>query len=511
MNKPVKNRLLCLVSGACLTLAFAPFDIFIAVIVAFIVFMYCIRNSKTQWDAFVNGYIFSFSHLLTSCYWVAFSVTKALPGLWWLTPFAMLVVPLLFGFVGALTAALSYHFRRNNIIFITVFAFSYVLFDNIRTLPGIEFPWNFIAYSLSGQGPLLQFAYYMPTNMLSALILYFCGLIYINTPISWGCALIIALTVSATGFYHYENSAEVEFEPDITLRLVQPNITELHYGHPDYMKMVYDQLMETAIATKATHINKANKVNKLVVIMPEASIPYTLKEAALPRHHLLKDLPKNSVIIAGVDRWDPTTKNYYNSLLMYDNSTSQGRFYDKERLVPYGEYIPLRSFLPFVSKIAQGMGDFTAGENQSHVVEFANLPSFRPLICYEVVFPQILDESEQPKWLLAITNDFWFDDSLGPHQHFAIARYKAVEAGLPLVRVANNGITAVVDNYGNILYKAPQFNKIVADFNLPKAEQHPKNSYFSYIFLLCALSAVVFQLGGKFFYQYLKKVVHFFN
>jgi apolipoprotein N-acyltransferase len=141
--------------------------------------------------------------------------------------------------------------------------------------------------------------------------------------------------------------------------------------------------------------------------------------------------------------------------------------YDKAHLVPFGEYVPLRSILP-INKITPGTIDFSAGPGP-RTIALPGLPPLSPLICYEAIFPgAAVDEANRPDWLLNITNDAWYGFTSGPFQHFAIARTRAVEEGLPLVRDGNNGISAIVDAYGRVEHRLGLDDIGVLDGTLPR-------------------------------------------
>jgi len=141
-------------------------------------------------------------------------------------------------------------------------------------------------------------------------------------------------------------------------------------------------------------------------------------------------------------------------------------YYDKAHLVPFGEYIPMRDFLPF-KKITAGSIDLSPGIGP-HTIALPGLPPFAALICYEAIFPGMtVDEAERPAWILNVTNDAWYGRSSGPYQHLASARTRSVEEGLPMIRVANSGVSAVIDAAGRVRARIDLDTIGYADVALP--------------------------------------------
>jgi apolipoprotein N-acyltransferase len=189
------------------------------------------------------------------------------------------------------------------------------------------------------------------------------------------------------------------------------------------------------------------------VIWPEAAAPPLLERFPEERLLIASVLPPGALALVGSDRTDPLParpEHFWNSMVAIDREGRILASYDKAHLVPFGEYVPMRSILP-INKITPGTVDFSAGPGP-RTLHVPGLPAFSPLICYEAIFPgAAIDPADRPQWLLALTNDGWYGLSSGPFQHFSIARARAVEEGLPLVRAANNGVSGVVDPYGRVV------------------------------------------------------------
>ncbi|MDA0675460.1 MAG: apolipoprotein N-acyltransferase, partial [Proteobacteria bacterium] len=241
--------------------------------------------------------------------------------------------------------------------------------------------------------------------------------------------------------------------PDVRLRLVQPSIDqrlkwrpELRGGHVARQlgmsqgpwRPAQDAASQPEAAAGPTH-----------VIWGETALPFLLEREPLLQQALGRLVPPGGAVITGAPRASDLTDHaqLYNSIQVIDASGRIVATYDKVHLVPFGEYVPLHGWLP-IEKVAQGQRDFSAGA-ALQTLSLPGLPPASPLICYEVIFPgAVALRDRRPAWLLNLTNDAWFGRTSGPYQHFAAARLRAVEEGLPVVRVANTGISAVIDGFG---------------------------------------------------------------
>ena len=207
-----------------------------------------------------------------------------------------------------------------------------------------------------------------------------------------------------------------------------------------------------------------------MVVWPETASPFLLAQDPDAKRLVAEALPPGGVLLAGTVRgeWgeDRVLRRVFNSLVALDEDGEVAALTDKFHLVPFGEYMPLAGLIP-IRMVVGGM-DFSAGPGPT-TVSVPGLPPFGVLICYEVIFPGAVTPVPRPAWLLNITNDAWFGFSSGPWQHLAAARMRAAEEGLPLVRAAQTGISAVFDAQGRRLALLPLGTAGTLDVALPGA------------------------------------------
>lgn len=207
------------------------------------------------------------------------------------------------------------------------------------------------------------------------------------------------------------------------------------------------------------------------VIWPETAVPYLVMEQPEVREAMAAALPPGAALITGAIRRVPDGAggmSLRNAVLTLDWAGEVVAAYDKIRLVPFGEYVPLRRLLSAVPKLTVGSTDFAPGPSR-RPLPVPGLPSAWPLICYEAIFPGALPEGAEPGWILTVTNDAWFGTSWGPYQHALAARLRAVELGLPLVRAANGGVSLVTDGYGRVRASLGLKTRGVLETALPAA------------------------------------------
>ncbi len=221
------------------------------------------------------------------------------------------------------------------------------------------------------------------------------------------------------------------------------------------------------------------------LIWPETSVPFLFMlngEIASPEaRKAFADLVGDGTsFIVGAERIEGTKRpdgrynvdRVFNSLFVLDGEARLLGIYDKVHLVPFGEYVPFEKTMAAlgIMQLTHMNSGFSSGTGRT-VMNTAGAPPYTPLICYEAIFPQgvVTDDGNRPGWLLNLTNDAWFGTSTGPYQHLHQTRLRAIEQGLPLIRAANTGISAVIDSYGRVLASLPLNTMGAIDHALPVA------------------------------------------
>jgi apolipoprotein N-acyltransferase len=260
----------------------------------------------------------------------------------------------------------------------------------------------------------------------------------------------------------------------VKLRIMQPNLQQdvrFNYSAKAEVMQKYLTLSDRASGPQSTGVRDAS-----ILIWPESAFPFFLTREADAMAQIAELLPKGTVLITGSVRapdLPPGAKvtRAYNSIYVIDHDGSVLSVYDKLHLVPFGEYLPFQDWmerLGFV-QLTKVQGGFIPGTRRRSM-EIPNAPRMLPLICYEAIFPgDVAPRDDRPGWIVNLTNDGWFGISTGPYQHLQQARLRAIEEGLPVVRAANTGISAVIDPVGRIVARLDLGVEGVLDSSLPTA------------------------------------------
>lgn len=477
--------------------ALPPFYVVPLLAVAFTGLLWLALGAKTPRAAFAIGWAFGFGHYAAGLYWITNALLVDAAKFGWLVPFAVSGLSLFLGLFAAAALYALHHLRARGFAQGWAgplgFALAWTAVEWLRGHILTGFPWNQIATVWAALPVMTQsvslFGAYGLTLFTVAAAAAFAPLGEPGLPsLARRRALLLLLPLALSAFFGVwrMNGASDADVPGVNLRLVQGNIDQR-------LKWQDDVRVETA--RKYLALSAQPSVRPIsAVIWPETALPFFLADEPELRA-ALGDLAgrlagqghPGALVITGTPRAERAPYRVWNSVQAVDARGEIVATYDKFHLVPFGEYMPLRGLLPF-DKITAGTVDFSAGPGPQ-TIALPGLPPASPLVCYEVIFPgNVTDRSARAGWLLNVTNDGWFGISTGPHQHLASARLRAVEEGLPLVRAANTGISAIVDSYGRLRGSLALGTAGVLDGALPAAlPPTPYARFGDFIFLiLCA-------------------------
>jgi len=474
-----RRYLSALLLGAVLAAALPPVDLTPIVFVIFPLYLWLDDGSATAGAAARLGFVFAVGYFVAGLYWIAIALFVDIARFWWALPFALLGMPVVLATFVAVCLYVAETVRRrlglSGLARVLLFAVAWSTAEWLRGHLFTGFPWNLIGYVWSGGFPgalaVLQSTAWVGIYGLSFLTVTSASLLALLgtsslTPLSRmrrmmpavGAAALILIPASA-GALRLALSPTVM--TGIWLRLVQPSIAETSKWDPNDAEANFHRLIELSTAPPSHPLS--------AVIWPEAAATYLLERDAEHRAAVAAVAPPGGYVLTGALRGPPPPLRVtaiWNSIDVIDSAGAIIATYDKAHLVPFGEYMPLSDVLP-LKKLTPGAIDLSAGPGP-RTIALAHLPPFAPLICYEAIFPgAIVDPHDRPQWVLNVSNDAWYGRSSGPYQHFAMARTRAVEEGLPLIRVANNGITGVADAEGRVLAHTSLDAVGYADVELP--------------------------------------------
>jgi len=455
---------ICGLAGA---LAFAPYFVFPVIWVGFALLAY--KNTKaTRWGCFCNTFCFGAGIGITGMHWLAYTMTTGDGVYAWLVPFIWVGSAIVFGTYYGIPAYLSAFSKPGWPRWLS-FAGWFGVFEWIRGIILTGFPWNVIGNIWNTYLPIFQTVSVIGIYGLGILtILIFTWPKFGRNIKSTLCPIaLLALLYGFGAWRLYDAPRDTVW--GIKLRLVQPNV-------PCSLK--WDPRAAQRNIAKTIHLTRENSDGITHIIWPETAMPFLLNTEHNERMRLMEAMQQGSILITGAMRsLKNPQKDLANSLFVLDDLTNILAYYDKAHLVPFGEYTPLRGIIPW-DKYVPFESDIIAGEGP-RTIPIAKAVPAGPMICYEAIFSgEVVDKKQRPQWLINITNDGWYGMSAGPHQHFAMAQTRAVEEGLPLVRAANDGISAVVDAYGRIWGQLGLGEEGVVDSPLPRAIEPPPFAQF---------------------------------
>ncbi|HEX7884077.1 MAG TPA: apolipoprotein N-acyltransferase [Afipia sp.] len=482
-----KRALIALVAGSLSALAMAPFNAWPILFLTIPVAVWLIDGAGAGRlggipAAALSGWWFGFGYFVAGLYWVGYAFLVDAETFAWLLPFAVMGLPAGLALFMAFGFALARLIWTPDAFRILGLACALTASEWLRGHVLTGFPWNAFGYALTEPLALAQSA-----SLVGLWGLTFIAIAVFASPAvladervvtrrPWIALAASLLLLSAMGIYGMLRLAgqPTQFVDKVKLRLMQPNLQQDVKFNYSARQMVMEKYL--SLSDRATGPQSSGVRDATILIWPESAFPFFLTREAEAMAQIANLLPQGTVLVTGAIRppdqpAGTQVTRAYNSIYVIDHDGTILSVYDKLHLVPFGEYLPFQSAmekLGFV-QITKMRGGFIPGDRR-RTMAIPNAPRMLPLICYEAIFPgDILSSNDRPGWIVNLTNDGWFGISTGPYQHLQQARLRAVEEGLPVIRSANTGISAVIDPLGRIVAHLELGREGVLDSALPKA------------------------------------------
>jgi apolipoprotein N-acyltransferase len=503
VKKYLNNRFFILyfipfILGSLTVFSFQPFNLTLINFLILPLFFYLIvhikkkskstyRNKPYRKNLFMFGSAFGFGYYLGGIHWITHSLTFD-ENFKILIPFGLILIPLFLSLFFSIVTLLVGPLLNLNIASIFFLSGSLAFSDYLRAKILTGFPWNLWAYSFSWATEIIQILNNIGLyafNLMSITIFMTPAILFFNIKLSKKFLLLIILALVLFILYIYGNHSinknKFFLKSNINkfnIKVVSPNFNLEYELAP---KEIENRLK------KLIRYSEPNQDLKTLFVWPEGVFNrYSFKEVFEFKDIISNNFNKNHYILFGVNKFDEAQNGFYNSLVIINDQFELIQEYKKQKLVPFGEFLPFERILNNfgLKKITEGHGAFLKGGEQNNLI--IGQLNILPLICYEVIFTKFIQQSNpETNVIINISEDGWFGNTIGPHQHFAKGIFRAIEKNSFLIRSANKGISAIINNKGETVKKlnSVEVGNIELEVPLIKTNNKNKNDLIFFILL----------------------------
>jgi len=478
LKKKLLNTLYIFFLGAISSYSLPPYNYFIINFFTFSLFFIFLftkkKNNSNNKSFFKYGWFFGFGYFLCSLYWISISLTFD-ESFKFLIPIAIVLLPAFLAiFYGLITYFFSVFYSKNAVCTFFVFSILYGSVEFIRGYILTGFPWNLIAFSFSESIYFIQIISVIGTYSfnLICISLFTVPAIFILRKTRKEIIVCFFFIVISTGFLIFGNlkynqfNTSADTKNNFTIRAVSPNISlDRFYSKQDELKIIKELIS----------LSSPEKKEPTIFLWPEGIIPDSyLRDMDIYKELFSNNFGNDDLIIMGLNSVE--TKNsenlFFNSMVVFNNKLDLIDNYKKVNLVPFGEFTPFEKVLGLIGlkTVTNDYQSFSKGNNlkalsiKNDKIELKLLP----LICYEIIYSNRLFKDKNFDYIINISEDGWFGNSIGPKQHFAHSIFRSIESGKYVIRSANNGISAIINPIGIIEKKVEFGSNGYVDFKKSK-------------------------------------------
>ncbi len=493
--------------GSATILSFQPFNLTIInfLVFPFLFFIVCHINKKSKniyrkkpylINLFYVGYLFGIGFFFTGTYWISNSLTfdESFKNF---VPFTLVIIPLCLGLFYGFGTLLTGKYIKLNFSSLLLFGGMISIIDFIRAKILTGFPWNLWAYSWSWFTEVIQilnpigvFAF----NLIS-ITFFLIPAILLFKKLKYKGAFIILTFLLFFVNYMYGNYVLNTNEIKLKKNLEQNNFINIKIISPNFdLKYNLSSSQVEERMNKLIKYSDVEKNKKTLFIWPEGALSgkyfFEIKKY---KKKINENFSKNHLIIFGINTLDKKSNEFYNSFVIVDHNFDKLFQYNKIKLVPFGEFLPMQNLFEKLNlkKITEGIGSFSKGKIiNSYLYDEINI---LPLICYEIIFSELVQNiKERKRVIINISEDAWFGNSIGPYQHFSKSIFRAVESNSFVIRSTNKGVSAVINNKGQIIKSLKNNESGNIEYQMPIFENKGGNKNDLIFFLLLFTYGFIF-------------------
>ncbi|MBL8895261.1 MAG: apolipoprotein N-acyltransferase [Rhizobiales bacterium] len=494
---------IALSAGALAGLALPPLDIWPTLFAAFPVLVWLIDGlpMRRPLTAFATGWAFGAGYFSVCLYWVGAAFLVDASTYLWMMPFAVGALAGGMALYWGVAVAVANFVWRPGLSRLLLLAVAVATVEWLRGHLMTGFPWAAPGLAVIGMDGLAQLASLVGMTSLTLLIVLWAALpaLLFERDLARREAMLaiilFALLPAAWGWGAWRLAqAQEKTVAGVMIRIVQPNIPQGEKWLEGNADTIFGTLLE--LSTEGGAEKRFSHI-----IWPESAVPFYFEESTEARDIIGAMLGERGILITGGLRRDRSAegeRRVFNSIMGFDGAGNLILSYDKWRLVPGGEFLPLEWLLKPMGfrKVVTVPESFNAGQGPK-TAPVAGAPDAGFLICYEVIFPDgLIDPEHRPGWIVNVTNDGWFGRTSGPYQHLAQVQLRAIEQGVPVIRSANSGISAVVDPYGQVIQSLPLGERGVLDTALPVSLEPPPYSRVGDLILVVVAGLAIAMVVG---------------
>ena len=490
--------------GSATVFSFQPFNLnyinFLIFPILFLLTTYTQKKSKNTYrkkpyllNLFFIGYLFGIGFFLSGVHWISHSLTFD-DNFKFLIPIAIVGLPIFLGLFFGLANLIIGPFLKNNFTSILLFSSSFAFMDYLRAKILSGFPWNVWAYTWSWKPEILQSLFFLGFFSFNLLcIIIYCSPLLLLFKKKFNFFLFFLISLIFLSNYIYGSSIikkndenfdnlKLNSENSIYTKIISPSF-DLKYN------LSNSDLKENILNLIKYSEPEQNK--QTLFVWPEGIFTgFNFKQIKEYKILFEEAFSDEHLILFGSNTTKETEQKIdtFNSLIIANNKLDIIYQYNKIKLVPFGEFLPFESIFGKIGlkKITEGYGSFSKGSKKD-IFTFQNL-KLLPLICYEIIFPELSEN--QNNLIVNISEDAWFGNTIGPYQHFAKAIFRAVENNVYLVRSANKGFSAFIDNKGIIKKVLKPSERGVIELKVPIINNTQKKYKFDLIFFVLLFTCV---------------------